>query len=43
MAMSFAIAGLRQPGISISDAGCVSKTYPKFFTDLESLVSNSRE
>jgi 3-phosphoshikimate 1-carboxyvinyltransferase len=31
MAMSFALAGLRTPGITIRDPGCVSKTWPDFF------------
>ena len=34
MAMSFALIGLRQPGIRIADPGCTSKTYPEFFDDL---------
>ncbi len=34
MAMSFAIAGLREPGITIKDPQCVEKTYPEFFNDL---------
>ena len=38
MAMGFAIVGLRVPGILIGGAECVSKTYPEFFADLESLV-----
>jgi 3-phosphoshikimate 1-carboxyvinyltransferase len=37
MAMSFALAGLRVPGIRISDPGCVSKTWPNFFEMLEEL------
>lgn len=37
MAMSFAVAGLRQEGISIEDPGCVAKTWPEFFDMLESL------
>lgn len=37
MAMSFAVAGLRQPGIEIIDPGCVTKTWPGFFTMLEAL------
>jgi 3-phosphoshikimate 1-carboxyvinyltransferase len=37
MAMSFAIAGLRQPGVIIRNPGCTSKTYPQFFADLEKL------
>ncbi len=31
MAMSFAVAGLRVPGVRIKDPGCVSKTFPDFF------------
>jgi 3-phosphoshikimate 1-carboxyvinyltransferase len=31
MAMSFAIAGLRIPGVVINHPGCVSKTFPDFF------------
>lgn len=31
MAMSFALAGLRVPGVVILDPGCVSKTWPGFF------------
>ncbi|MGB2755400.1 MAG: 3-phosphoshikimate 1-carboxyvinyltransferase [Phycisphaerae bacterium] len=38
MAMGFAIVGLRVPGILIGGAECVSKTYPEFFADLESLA-----
>lgn len=37
MAMSFAIVGTRTPGVTIVNPGCVSKTYPAFFTDLEAL------
>jgi len=35
MAMSFALAGLRIRGVEIEDPGCVAKTYPNFFADLE--------
>jgi len=28
--MSFAVAGLRVPGISFDDPGCVRKTFPGF-------------
>ena len=38
MAMSLALLGLRAPGIEILDPGCVAKTYPGFFGDLESLA-----
>ena len=31
MAMSFAVTGLRVPGVRIKDPGCVSKTFPDFF------------
>ncbi|MCY1142098.1 3-phosphoshikimate 1-carboxyvinyltransferase [Actinoplanes sp. Pm04-4] len=37
MAMSLALLGLRVPGIELEDPGCVAKTYPGFFADLESL------
>jgi 3-phosphoshikimate 1-carboxyvinyltransferase len=40
MAMSLAIPGLRRPGITINDPGCVRKTYPGFFQDLEALRHN---
>ena len=35
--VSLAVAGLRVPGIVIKDPGCVAKTYPGFFEDLEKL------
>lgn len=35
MAMAFALAGARWPGISLRDPGCVVKTYPGFFDDLQ--------
>lgn len=37
MAMSLSLLGLRVPGIEIADPQCVSKTYPRFFTDLARL------
>jgi 3-phosphoshikimate 1-carboxyvinyltransferase len=37
IAMSFAITGLKIPGVRIKDPGCVSKTYPHFFVDLAAL------
>ena len=37
MAMSFALLGLRAPGIVIRDPGCVAKTFPDFFDVLETL------
>jgi 3-phosphoshikimate 1-carboxyvinyltransferase len=38
MAMSFALAGLRTANVVIRDPGCVGKTYPEFFADLERAV-----
>lgn len=34
MAMSFAVAGLAIPGVKIENPGCVSKTFPEFFSAL---------
>jgi 3-phosphoshikimate 1-carboxyvinyltransferase len=35
MAMAFGLLTLVEPGISIVDPGCVSKTWPQFFSELE--------
>src|SRR5262249_59844022 len=37
MAMSLSLVGLRVQGVVIKDPGCVAKTYPDFFADLEKL------
>ena len=37
MAMSFALLGLVHPGIEIDDPSCVAKTFPDFFTVLDTL------
>jgi 3-phosphoshikimate 1-carboxyvinyltransferase len=37
IAMSFALVGLRQPGVVISNPACVGKTYPQFFEELAKL------
>jgi 3-phosphoshikimate 1-carboxyvinyltransferase len=37
MAMSFALFGLKVPGIVIDNPGCVAKTYPGFWNDLARL------
>jgi 3-phosphoshikimate 1-carboxyvinyltransferase len=37
IAMSFAVVGLRQPGVVISNPACVGKTYPQFFEELAKL------
>lgn len=42
MAMSFAIAGLKAPGLEIRDPGCVAKTFPDFFERLDKLCRRSR-
>ena len=39
MAMSLALVGLRQPGVIINDPACTAKTYPRFFDDLNSIVT----
>lgn len=41
MAMSFALVGLKVPGIEIADPGCTAKTYPHFFKDLEQLCGTA--
>lgn len=38
MAMSFALIGLRAPGIVIADPGCVRKTFPTYFSVLDQLA-----
>ncbi len=37
MAMSFALLGLVHAGIQIADPGCVAKTFPRFFEELDHL------
>jgi 3-phosphoshikimate 1-carboxyvinyltransferase len=43
MAMSFALTGLKVPGVVIRDPGCTSKTYPEFFVDLGRLTGKTYE
>jgi 3-phosphoshikimate 1-carboxyvinyltransferase len=38
MAMSFAVAALRAPGITLLDPGCVAKTFPGFFDVLDAVT-----
>ena len=38
MAMAFAIAGLRAPGLRVDDPSCVKKSYPGFWQDLQRLT-----
>ena len=35
--MSFALLGLRAPGIEIADPGCVAKTFPGFWEAFEAM------
>ena len=37
MAMSFALLGLRAPGIRIADPTCVAKTFPSFWNAFDTL------
>ena len=39
MAMSMALIGLKVPGVTILNPGCVAKTYPGFWDDLERIRS----
>ena len=41
MAMAFALAGLKAPGVTILDPGCVRKTYPGFWDDLARIAPTS--
>jgi 3-phosphoshikimate 1-carboxyvinyltransferase len=41
MAMSFALVGLRVPGVEIEDPACVGKTFPDFFSALAGLTVRS--
>jgi 3-phosphoshikimate 1-carboxyvinyltransferase len=40
MAMSFAVIGLRSPGVVINDPSCVNKTFPDYFDYLAKLASS---
>ena len=40
IAMSFAVTGLRSPGIRIANPGCVSKTFPHYFEALSGLTAH---
>lgn len=41
IAMSFALAGLRVPGIKIENPGCVDKSFPEFWDFFQSFTKNS--
>ncbi|MBM3978956.1 MAG: 3-phosphoshikimate 1-carboxyvinyltransferase [Planctomycetes bacterium] len=38
MAMSLALVGLKVPGVVVRNPGCVAKTYPGFWQDLDALT-----
>jgi 3-phosphoshikimate 1-carboxyvinyltransferase len=38
--MAFSIAGLRTPGITLDDPGCVKKTFPGFHAALATLQTS---
>ncbi|HKA06931.1 MAG TPA: 3-phosphoshikimate 1-carboxyvinyltransferase [Gemmataceae bacterium] len=40
MAMSLALIGLKVPGVVIKNPGCVAKTYPGFWEDLDKLLGS---
>jgi 3-phosphoshikimate 1-carboxyvinyltransferase len=42
MAMSFALAGARIPGVEILNPGCVAKTYPGFFDAIRRIGLDNR-
>lgn len=41
IAMAFALAGLRVPGLAIDDADCVTKSNPGFWTDWNAMLGTS--
>jgi 3-phosphoshikimate 1-carboxyvinyltransferase len=41
MAMAFAVAGLRVPGVLIEHPGCVAKTFPEYFARLEAACAGA--
>jgi len=43
MAMSFALAGLRCPGLVINDPECCAKTFPDFFTRFEAMLKSGNQ
>lgn len=42
MAMSFALIGLRAPGVRIADPRCVAKTFPGYWRELDRLRGTAR-
>lgn len=42
IAMAFSVTGLRAPGVTLDDPGCVKKTFPQFHEALAALVERLR-
>ena len=42
MAMAFAVAGLRVPGVVIANPGCVSKSFPDFWSLFDRLATGAK-
>ncbi len=40
LAMAFALAGLKVPGVRIENPDCVKKSFPKFWSEFEKVYSN---
>jgi 3-phosphoshikimate 1-carboxyvinyltransferase len=43
LAMSFAVIGLRVPGISVKNPGCVTKSFPRFWDEFDRLSRAQNE
>ncbi len=43
MAMAFAMVGLRLPGVVLRDPGCVSKSFPAFWTTFDRLTAGTKK
>ena len=43
LAMSFALIGLRIPGVIVDNPGCVKKSFPLFWDELDSLLEESSQ
>jgi 3-phosphoshikimate 1-carboxyvinyltransferase len=41
--MSFALIGLRIPGVIVDNPGCVKKSFPLFWDELDSLLEESSQ
>jgi 3-phosphoshikimate 1-carboxyvinyltransferase len=42
IAMAAALVGLKTPGVMIRNPGCVAKSFPKFFAEIENLSERSK-